>query len=327
MKKHIQLNIPRSCHESWDQMTPVDKARPDDQVGRGRFCGLCQKQVVDFTNMSDEQLALFFRKPSNGSVCGRFMQDQLDRTIDIPKKRIPWVKYFFQFLLPGFLMSCGARTVGKIKVNESKNEVITKSTYYQTTGIVMMEFETIILPDTIKKENIVNNEVTDKVELLIDDTNILTTIPIQGEVSERIAYELSGPINSKENFIDDTSSYPPEITEKLVFTGGVVVEKEVNIFDTIFNKVFSTKKSLKLYPNPIKRGSSLTIETNKHEKGNHLFQLSAANGQIVLTKELWIDENSRVVKINIPPVAAGTYFLQMINKQSGKGNTEKIIIE
>ena len=54
MGKHIQLNIPKPCHENWDQMTPVDK---------GRFCGFCQKQVVDFTAMNDEQLALFFKKP------------------------------------------------------------------------------------------------------------------------------------------------------------------------------------------------------------------------------------------------------------------------
>jgi hypothetical protein len=25
MRKHIQLNIPKPCHENWDQMTPVDK--------------------------------------------------------------------------------------------------------------------------------------------------------------------------------------------------------------------------------------------------------------------------------------------------------------
>src|SRR5688572_18266689 len=99
MRKQIQLNIPNPCHENWDQMTPMDKARPEDQVGRGRFCGSCQKQVVDFTTMSDEQLVLFFKKQiqsssGEGSVCGRFMQDQLDRSIDIPKKQIPWVKYF-----------------------------------------------------------------------------------------------------------------------------------------------------------------------------------------------------------------------------------------
>ncbi len=404
MSKHLQLHIPEACHENWDRMTSVEK---------GRFCSSCQKQVVDFTGMNDEQLLAFFKR-STGSVCGRFMQDQLGRRIEIPKKQIPWVKYFFQFLLPGFLMSCGARTIGKVKVNESKNEVVTKSTYNQITGIVMMEFETIVLPDTIKKTIIVNNEVNDykkvsdnhsfKKELLMgDDTNILATIPVQGEVSKRIVYELPGPINIKGNVIDDNEQPIPyasvfikgttigvatdsagnfslkyhgmddsivlislcvgfqntestvrlnkreetitislhamntlgevvvvashEIMGSLVFMGAVSVGKKINIIDTICNKVFPTKRSLKLYPNPLKRGASLTIEMDKTKKGIYLFQLAALNGQVFLNKEMWMDKNDRAIKIDIPSVAAGTYVVSMINKHSGKTNTEKIIIE
>ena len=96
MSKKIQLTIPKPCHENWDTMTPEDK---------GRFCGSCQKQVVDFSVMSDRQIAEFFKKPSTGSVCGRFMTDQLDREIAVPKKRIPWLKYFFQITIPAFLLS------------------------------------------------------------------------------------------------------------------------------------------------------------------------------------------------------------------------------
>jgi hypothetical protein len=110
MSKKIQLSIPKPCHENWDAMTPVEK---------GRFCGSCQKQVVDFSNMSDRQVAEFFKKPSSGSVCGRFMTDQLEREIEIPKKRIPWLKYFFQFTIPAFLISLKASsqsTKGKIKI-------------------------------------------------------------------------------------------------------------------------------------------------------------------------------------------------------------------
>ena len=65
----------------------------------------------------------------------------------------------------------------------------------------------------------------------------------------------------------------------------------------------------------------------KHEEGTHLFQLSAVNGQIILNKEMWIDENSRVVKLDIPTVAIGAYLLKVINKQTGKSNTQKIIVE
>src|SRR5437868_15533352 len=96
MSKKFQLTIPKPCHEKWDNMSPVE---------RGKFCGSCQKQVVDFSDMSDRQVAEFFKKPSTGSVCGRFMTDQLERDLQIPTKRIPWFKYFFQFALPAFIFS------------------------------------------------------------------------------------------------------------------------------------------------------------------------------------------------------------------------------
>src|SRR6476619_6305684 len=105
MAKKIQLSITDPCHENWDNMSPSEK---------GRFCASCQKQVVDFTNMSDAQLAAFFRKPPVGSVCGRFYSDQLERDIQIPKKRIPLVRYFFQFALPAFLLSMKATAQGKV---------------------------------------------------------------------------------------------------------------------------------------------------------------------------------------------------------------------
>lgn len=95
MTKHIQLVIPEPCHESWDKMTPVEQ---------GKFCASCQKKVIDFTGMSDEKLAAFFRKPDI-SVCGRFREDQLGIDLAMPKKRIPWVKYFFQIALPAVLFS------------------------------------------------------------------------------------------------------------------------------------------------------------------------------------------------------------------------------
>src|SRR6185436_7754678 len=107
MSKKLQLQVPIPCHENWDNMT---------QTAKGRFCASCQKQVIDFSNKSDREIAMFFKKPSTGSVCGRFMDDQLNRDIDIPKKRIPWVKYFFQFLVPAFFISYRATAQGKVTV-------------------------------------------------------------------------------------------------------------------------------------------------------------------------------------------------------------------
>jgi carboxypeptidase-like protein/type IX secretion system substrate protein len=112
MARKLQLQIPTPCHENWEKMTQTEK---------GRFCASCQKQVIDFSNKSDREIAMFFKKPivsssKGASVCGRFMDDQLNREIDIPKKRIPWLKYFFQFLIPAFFISYRATAQGKVKV-------------------------------------------------------------------------------------------------------------------------------------------------------------------------------------------------------------------
>jgi hypothetical protein len=122
MPKKIQLSIPVPCHENWEAMTPVEK---------GKFCGSCQKQVIDFSTLSDRQVAEFFKKPSTGSVCGRFMTDQLDRDMEIPRKRIPWLKYFFTIALPAFFMSARASTEqkqGKIRLNTEVNQKPVKKT-------------------------------------------------------------------------------------------------------------------------------------------------------------------------------------------------------
>lgn len=126
MPKNIQLAVPSPCHEDWNAMTPSEK---------GKFCASCQKQVIDFTNMSDTELALFFKKKPTGSVCGRFFNDQLERNISMPRKRMPWLNYFFQFLIPAFLISCRDTVQGKIK-GAAENVVETEFT---TVGMLLMD--------------------------------------------------------------------------------------------------------------------------------------------------------------------------------------------
>ena len=95
MPKYLNIEIPQSCHENWNAMQPK---------AQGRHCLSCEKTVVDFTAMTDVELINFFSNKKD-NVCGRFTTEQLDRDILIPKKKIHWVKYFFQFALPAFLLS------------------------------------------------------------------------------------------------------------------------------------------------------------------------------------------------------------------------------
>lgn len=140
MAKKFQLNIAEPCHEDWDGMTPVEK---------GKFCGSCQKQVIDFTTMSDRELAQFFKKPSTGSVCGRFMTDQLERDLEIPRKRIPWLRYFFTMAIPAFFLSLksgAAKTQGQIRVKRSGTDTSGKRIYGELKTMGMISKPVFIRP-------------------------------------------------------------------------------------------------------------------------------------------------------------------------------------
>ena len=73
-RKSIHISIPTPCHESWDGM---------DMTERGAFCHSCQKEVIDFSAMTDREVIEYLIKHQTG--CGRFRKDQVDTKLTIPK--------------------------------------------------------------------------------------------------------------------------------------------------------------------------------------------------------------------------------------------------
>ncbi|MBC8756231.1 carboxypeptidase-like regulatory domain-containing protein [Kordia sp. YSTF-M3] len=99
--QEIKVSIPEPCHEDWNQMTTTEK---------GKFCGVCTKEVIDFTAESDETIVKHFQK--NMNVCGRFHTSQLDRKLIVDrKKRNYWLSYAASLLLPMTLFSQEAKKV------------------------------------------------------------------------------------------------------------------------------------------------------------------------------------------------------------------------
>ena len=58
-------------------MTPVEQ---------GRFCGACQKKVVDFSGMTDKQILEVWKQNRYAMPCGRYKASQLNRVITPPPK-------------------------------------------------------------------------------------------------------------------------------------------------------------------------------------------------------------------------------------------------
>ena len=215
MSKYLSIHIPTSCHKSWDNMTPVNQ---------GRHCESCEKIVVDFTGMSDIQLANFFAKKKE-NVCGRFYSNQLYTAIAIPKKEIQWLKYFFTITLPAFLFS--QKGFGQNK--NSKAEIIQ-----------MNNFNKASLQKPVEKDSF---EFLEKVVVKAD---IYTRRHLMGYVSTVQSCGISGKIiinkiEKKSKAQNEIKIYPNPIVANskisIAWKNNIAANQYVEIFDAMGNLI------------------------------------------------------------------------------------------
>lgn len=150
MENKFKVTVPKPCHEDWNLMNPTEK---------GRFCDVCTKSVVDFTDKSSTEIQEYFLINKNQRVCGRFRNEQVSKfDIKIPINVLIKQKTFQKaFLLALFiamgssLFSCknhNDETLGEVSVVDSTKQI--KEEPQRTIGIVLppKEKETLI-GDTI----------------------------------------------------------------------------------------------------------------------------------------------------------------------------------
>lgn len=110
MKQQIQLQIPEPCHENWDKMTATQQ---------GRFCMLCQKEVVDFSVMTDAEI-LYYLSTASSKTCGRVDDSQLNRVLASPQQKRKYsFKYAWSVLISSVLLATEAQAQGTLRVDSA----------------------------------------------------------------------------------------------------------------------------------------------------------------------------------------------------------------
>lgn len=65
-----KINIQNPCGENWYSMSPNKK---------GRFCNSCNKTVVDFTKLKNNEIQKYFiENTNNESICGYYKFNQVE---------------------------------------------------------------------------------------------------------------------------------------------------------------------------------------------------------------------------------------------------------
>lgn len=199
----MNISIPKPCHEEWAAMLPNE---------HGRHCNICCKTVVDFTDLSDEQVKHFFINKKKGeSVCGRFKTAQLQRIkIQLPSNiytiSMPLWKRFLTACLLAFssmLFSCDSivgetETVCDLVLPQQAQQVMPIKEHGTIDTIAQPRCSTII-GDTVSVEPIAQGEVsiTPVENIILEEAVPTTEEPRNTQIilTGKVAFDTSNSIN------------------------------------------------------------------------------------------------------------------------------------
>lgn len=324
----IQLSIAEPCDKNWANMQPEEQ---------GRFCTSCKKNVIDFTVMDNKEMYTTILK-SDANICGRFNQAQLDiPLLQEVKKKQYWHKYFFSFLVPGFLFAKQAvaqKKIGKVKATTTVCNTVTMGMVLREIVQKHFKFSGVVM-DADSKEIISNasvqiNERTDGVitdsagnfTLTAKTTSPAITVIISAIGFKTKEIEMAIPAN---DFI--VSNEIISLHRKVKLLGEVVIVSDINqrrmgamsiITRTSRCTLESTRlitalnNSIKIYPNPVPRGTSFSVALKLKQTGNYTLQIVDASGKLLMQQQ--INMNGKIYQQNIQcheQWNSGIYFLRV----------------
>lgn len=112
-RTRYRLELTNPCAESWNAMLPTTQ---------GRFCQSCAKNVVDFTGLTDDQV-LALLKESNGTLCGRVKETQLDRNL-VTRTETSFPARLFKVFAGLFLWASTKGTAQELIVKQPRSFVL-----------------------------------------------------------------------------------------------------------------------------------------------------------------------------------------------------------
>lgn len=125
MKNSVQIRVKNACEENFDNFKATTT---------GGFCENCQKEVVDFTKMSNQELIDFFSMKTK-HICGRLKASQLNRplqknTSNFLKKSIAFASVSLMVLAtaPAVQAQPSVDLQGNLVAVKAQNQYVVKGT-------------------------------------------------------------------------------------------------------------------------------------------------------------------------------------------------------
>ena len=318
MAEAIQIHIPEPCHENWHNMTPKDQ---------GRFCGSCQKTVVDFSVMTDNELLDYISKSSQ-HVCGRFSNDQLNTDLKKTenKRRFSWA-YCWNLLLATLLIT-EAKAQGK-PVVKKKPAVQQMDLLPRMGAIAVVEPEQLELPPPREINGTVLDSYTNKplpgASVYVKGagtgmaTDSLGNFHLRVNKGDTVIVSYVG-YTTQTMVVDSNTNWQPVKMVMLELQGtlGIVyvqhkVPKKEKVKRVINNWTpAALKKDIRIYPNPIVRGNTIQADLSLKQAGEYKLELFDVRGRVVTVQKLVMATKEQQVTIPTQTAwSSGIYWIRI----------------
>jgi hypothetical protein len=296
--KQITISIAEPCHENWQNMTPNEQ---------GRYCSICEKTVMDFTQKTDKQLLDFYNQ-NGGKLCGRFKSTQLNKPIvaqsepQFPLPLAAAASVLFSFMNPQSAHAQVVKEDTKIstRANQENNFVIKGKVKFKLND------EDLIGANIYCKELNLSTatDVEGNFELNINQNigNIKDSIILECKYAGFLTNEVKYFIheNAKPLIIEMVAN--PELMKQVVIDNHVIIKIKGIVFDSL--------TGLPLQNAQIRRG-------NEDEK---IF-LTTQNGQFV------ISSNNGTSNITVTHEGYETKNISIENQKENQIFLSPIVIE
>jgi len=339
MPQNIQLRIDSPCSQDWDRMSPEDQ---------GRFCASCKKTVVDLTSMDDREVLDWLTR-RQGSVCGRFSQDQLNRPLIASREKKDRQWRYWHYLVAGLLFSS--------KVPAQTSPVRAQVSLFQGERRFQVGDTTPIVSKSLLSETL-------RGRVLDGDGNPVAGASVMFSRSQGVSADADGYFSIPGNSLSGAHTltisavgytrlqvdvnklrsdgrqqpYPVVLMMQTATLGFVAVEVRrpkkhrlladtLSLFKDSLAYAGLTQKALTVFPNPIARGSSLTLSVRLDRPGTYRVQLFSTSGALLETLEVDGGQKSKCVSMNIPAaLPPGTYFVTLTHPEIKKFYTQQIVV-
>ncbi len=240
--KHQILKINKPCLQGWENMYNYEN---------GKFCKNCNKTVIDFTALNDNQIKSILDK-SSGKVCGRFYTSQLNRQLEIKKDSS--INYFHKIFLGFSLTTIFTNTISSKNIIKpsinlySSNDKLIKNNHETPTDTISL-ITCKIVDSTTKKPIAFATVLINDLDLKLSaDTNGIFKINIpvnfkKTNIQVKIFYigynekVVNIDLTEKKTFIETS------ITEMQNFLLGDVCVYRPSFFQRVKNKFKRKNKS------------------------------------------------------------------------------------